>query len=140
MFPIVERLFQLSPHLPYLYIPMSDLAYMSNVMNMVVPGTRINNNIIGWTNPVRSCEYVKQYNIKNKYSANLSFSNFGGTGNVLTLKGTNLYIEGDRIGQNANACYLGVFSHGNDDNTWFVGAHYMSEYVTILDNSRANLG
>jgi len=56
----------------------------------------------------------------------------------LKLSGKNLLISGDKIGLDADTCYLAIFSHGNDNTYWYIGAHFMSDYVTILDNSRSD--
>ena len=49
-----------------------------------------------------------------------------------------MFISGDKIGLDADTCYLAIFSHGKDNHYWYVGAHFMSDYVTILDNSRTD--
>ena len=74
------------------------------------------------------------------WSADLLFRNLGQTGDILSLSGVKLLIKGDRIGLSADICYVAVFPHKQANNYWYIGAHFMSEYVTILDNSRSDTG
>jgi hypothetical protein len=62
----------------------------------------------------------------------------GNTLEELKLSGKNLFISGDKIGLSKDTCYLGVFPYTAREGewNWYIGAHYMGEYVTIFDNSR----